>query len=333
MNRFIKTYNKLIAECNNGKSVAFSDNMIRKNTLNDYKNHKVHFDKFCLSSVRSYILNESIFKNPDLLIDDIMRRLENEEYEFNYSKNDLLKFMMGFNYEEKFKTEVPANFRLSVLCISREEADKRFGIKLTENAVAEEVLDPDDEWHEMIIIPIGKYRHRFSIIKEYLKEELRHVWTYVFGMIDDNFYVGRTTFNCKDRLDYSRFNSYQRQVLKNMYSGDLNALQKDYDYIFKIQDGNAENWELSVHIDAIIDMLIDYYDENVSPEEYLENTLNDVKDNMMNLDNKMLYDYFKNKDQDFKPTKDNIRRLFMIYAFGEKEHIRYFEDECKKEFN
>lgn len=332
MKEIIKAYNRIIAECNDGKSVAFTNCIIRENRIEDYRNHQCHLNKVCLSAMKSTILNESIFRNADLLINDIMQRLENEEYEFTYSKNELLKLMKGFNYEEKFKNEVPDRFKLSVICISRNDFHERFGIKLTEDSIVEEVLNPNDEWHEMIVIPIGKYRHRYAIIKEYLKEELRHVWTYVLGMVDDNFYVGRTSFSSEDHLDAGRFNSYQRQVLKEMYFGDLNLLQKDYDNIFKIQDGNAENWELSVHIDAMIDMLIDYYDGTCLTEEYLKEILDNVRTNSYDSGNRLLHDFYENDSQDFKPTKDNIRRLFMLYAFGNSEQIEYFENECEKEF-
>ncbi len=329
--KFNETFNKVIAECNGGKSVAFTDNMVRKNLVEDYKNFKPSLEKMELSALKRTLLSESVFRNPTLLIDDIMSKIESGIYEFTYTKDELAELMLGFNYLEKFKKEVPSKFKLTIMCLSREEFFKRFGIQLIEDAVAEEVLDPNDEWHEIVNLTLGKTRHRYSVIKVFLEEELRHVWTYVLGMADESFYEGRTAFKAKDRLDIKKFSSYQKQVLSSMYFGDISALQKDYDYIFKIQEGNAENWELSVHVDAIIDLLVDYYDGSTSTRSYINNILEDVKKNTLSPNDKMLKDFFLSKDMP-KTAKDNVRRLFLIYAFGEDGQIEYFENECRKEF-
>lgn len=176
--KFNETFNKVIAECNGGKSVAFTDNMVRKNLVEDYKNFKPSLEKRTL-------LSESVFRNPTLLIDDIMNKIEIGIYEFTYTKDELAELMLGFNYLEKFKEEVPSKFRLTIMCLSREEFFKRFGIQLIEDAIAEEVLDPNDEWHEIVNLTVGKTRHRYGVIKAFLEEELRHVWAYVLGMADE----------------------------------------------------------------------------------------------------------------------------------------------------
>lgn len=65
---------------------------------------------------------------------------------------------------------------------------------------------------------------------------------------------------------------------------------------------------------------------------YVRDILWQIKHNSFSKDNKLMKDFTLNNDPDFKPTKDNIRRLFMLIAFGNDKQLSYFKNECEKEF-
>ena len=117
------------------------------------------------------------------------------------------------------------------------------------------------------------------------------------------------------------------------------ALKADYDYILKKKNESA-NFELPVHIDNIIEILVaDYLEDcRVSANTYLYslwrklelnyefslNTLNLLKHYREN----RLYEGYSS----IESVKNPIRRLFLIFAFGTDEQIEYFKNACEEEF-
>lgn len=348
MDKFNELYNKIIMEYNDGKSLVFTNNMIRASKYNNpekYRERKINLENYycSLDMFKRKLIYESIIQNVNPLIKNILDKIENKQYEFTYSKDELIEFMIFWKYKEKFIKEVPKEFKLSILHKTEEEIKKMFGIEIPKNSYAQELLSPNDPLHEYINILNSNKRISYANLKALLEEELRHVWTYIFGYVDDNWYVGRTDFQQPKDLYKMKFNEYQKMILKDIFNNDLQTLQNEFNYIFVKVPGNDSNWELSVHIDAIIDLLIeDYfvnYEKNnfLTPQKYLNNVFNTLKSNNFNeKEHTILEHFYQNKDyeniKDKKVVKDNIKRLFLILGFGNDKVIKYFKTACEDEF-
>jgi len=126
-----------------------------------------------------------------------------------------------------------------------------------------EFCNKDNDFDEYIWI--GNYFKNYceQDFQNLLRHELGHVWTFIFGKNDENFIDGQAPFNNKKILNILNFNHYQMEIFKNLYSSNLKLLNFDYNYILcKTDNEDSANFELAVHIDNIIEILIADYLEN-----------------------------------------------------------------------
>ena len=289
------------------------------------------------------IIYESILPSPYQLINDIINKLKNNENEFKYNKSDLKKLSdKDWKYFDQIE-KLPDNFSLTIIRCDSFEYFEKFNVKPTKYASMEEIVNPKDEFDEHIWINDNdelnfNYDDGF---KNLLKHELGHVWTFIFGALDDSFKNGQGPHQNYKLLNPNNFNHYQIDVFINLYNKNLKLLQQDYEYVLCKNDEESANYELSPHIDNIIEILIaDYFEcwinENTDiyleylwnrltlKHEYSLSTLNLLKHYKENL----LYSGYSK----IESVKNPIRRLFLIFAFGTNEQIEYFKLACEDEF-
>lgn len=287
------------------------------------------------------IICENILPSPFMLTSDIIEKLKQGINRFSYNKYDLKKlsdkYWKYFNQLDSLSDE----FSLTIIRCSSKEFFNLYGIKVMSNASMEEIGSNKSMFNEYIWIN-SQNEENFVYddgFKNLLKHELGHVWTFVFGMLNSNFTDGQGYSNKEILLNPSEFNSYQKDVYLHLYNGKLKILQQDYNYILCKNNEQSANFEIPVHIDNIIEVLIaDYLNEhlNENPTNYL-NFIFDALNNSINLDKLTFMTYFKNNKKysgyaSIDAIKNPIRRLFLIFAFGTKEQIEYFKNACEDEF-
>ena len=165
-----------------------------------------------------------------------------------------------------------------------------------------------------------------NIFTSFLKHELGHVWENLKEISNP---IGVVSFSNKyDRKNIFK-NSLQLFTLKNIYKENKELLKRDFNYILSNNE-NGENYEFAPVIDQILELLVnDYlkYNENINPENYLENLFNSI----LNNDFKNL-SIIKNFNSYSHLEKILFARLFLILSFGTSNQIKYFKDACKEEF-
>lgn len=324
MNKFNETYKSIM------RNVSRYDYEILENT-------------FLVNENIEDIICESILPSPYLLINDIIRKLKNTEKKFTYDKNDLKKLS---DKSWKFYTQIeklPNTFSLTIFQCSEFNLLKEYSY--LSNGIGElmEFASPINNFKEHIWIRderLENLDYNDDSFKNLLKHELGHVWTFIFGLSDDNFKDGQGPSNDIKTLDINSFNHYQMDIFINLYNGKMNLIQHDYNYILCNNDGESANFEIPVHIDNIIEILItDYLAEHVnefSTSEYL-NFLFESLSKRINFNKLTLLTYFKNNKKyknysTIESIKNPIRRLFLIFNFGSNEQIEYFKNACDEEF-
>lgn len=289
------------------------------------------------------IICESILPSPFLLINDIISKLKNNENEFTYNKNDLKKLS---NKDWKFYNQIeklPDNFSLTIFKCSEFNLLKKYSYLSNGFGELMEFANPDNNFEEHIWIRderLGNLNYNNDSFKNLLKHELGHVWTFIFGLSDEEFKDGQGPSNNQKLLNPNNFNHYQLDVFINLYKENLKVLQFDYDYILCKNKEESSNYELGPHIDNIIEILItDYLEKHIdeqTPNEYL-NFLFKSLEQKINLNKLTLLSYYKtDKKYDNYSTiesiKNPIRRLFLIFSYGTEEQIKYFKNTCEEEF-
>lgn len=289
----------------------------------------------------SDLLCESILQSPYRLIEDIIGKLRQGIHEFSYSKEDILslsdRHWKFYNDAEK----LPSNFRLDIYEASEEEQRQKTGKPIPFHCSMMEIGDEDNLWHETIWINTddkanAQYDEGF---KNLLKHELGHAWTFLFGMQDEAFTVGQGPANEK-AFCVEKLNEYQKDVLVSLYGGRVDLLKNDYEYILQRQGGDSAAFELPVHIDEIIEILVADYLESwhKSTESYLRDIW--MKLSQDRIGQRMsfnLLSHFKDGSlyegySTIEAVKNPIRRLFLLFAFGTDEQINYFKEACEEEF-
>jgi hypothetical protein len=321
------------------------DQIIKKNLSRSIKTCEYDPNFFDVKKIIiGDIICESILPSPYMLINDIINKLKNNENEFTYNKNDLKRLS---DKDWKFYNQInklPDDFSLTIIRCNYQKYFKKYNIMPTKKASMEEIVDPKNEYNEHIWINEDDddnfvYDSQF---KNLLKHELGHVWTFIFGTLDDEFKDGQSPSNENKSLNPLKFNNYQKDVYLHLYERNLNLLNFDYKYVLcKTNENDTANYELSVHIDNIIEILIEDYFESMFNDtktylKYLWECLNlnyNYSLKHLNLlkyfyENKKLYNGYST----IKSIKNPIRRLFLIFAFGTKEQIEYFKKACEDEF-
>ena len=101
------------------------------------------------------------------------------------------------------------------------------------------------------------------------------------------FYDGQGYSNKEIQLNPNKFNKLSKKIFICTYIiGKLKILQQDYNYILCKNNEQSANFEIPVHIDNIIEILVaDYLNEhlNENPTNYL-NFIFDALNNYINLD-------------------------------------------------
>lgn len=323
-NEFEKTYNKLV------RNISRFDYEILENT-------------FLINESIGDIICESILPSPYMLINDILEKLKNDNAEFTYDKNDLKKLSdkdwKFFNQIEK----LPDDFSLTVIKCSEFQLLEKYSYLSMGIGELMEFVNPNNYFEEYIWIRderLKNINHNSESFKNLLKHELGHVWTFIFGLSDEKFKEGQGPYNSKITLNPNNFTRFQIDIFTNLYNKNLNILQQDYNYVLCKNEEENANFEIPVHIDNIIEILItDYLEEHVveqSPEEYLKCLFNSLE-NKINLNKMTLLSYFKNgkKYKNYltnESVNNPIRRLFLIFGFGSNEQIEYFKNTCMEEF-
>jgi len=332
MNKFKKTYNNIINEFLNKK-------LVRNISRYDYE---ISENNFLINENIGDIICESILPSPYKLINDIINKLKNKNNEFKYNKNDLKKLS---DKDWKFDNQIdklPDDFSLTIIRCSELQLLKKYSYLTHGIGELMEFVDPNYNFNEHIWIrnDQNEYITFDDSFKNLLKHELGHVWTFIFGFSDESFKVGQNSFQNKQILNQNNFNHYQMDVFINLYNKKLNLLQQDYNYILCKNDNETLNYELSPHIDNIIEILItDYLQEHIneqSSNDYLNFIFNSLK-NGINFNKLSLLNYYKNgKKYENYSTNESvnnpIRRLFLIFAFGNDEQIECFKQACEEEF-
>ena len=333
MSKFEKTYNEIMSEISNKK-------LVRNISRFDYE---ILENTFLYNKSIGDIICESILPSPYMLINDIISKLKNNENEFTYDKNDLKRLS---DNDWKFYNQIdklPDNFSLTIFQCSEFKLLKKYSY--LSNGIGElmEFVNPMNNFEEYIWIRDERLKNNnysSDSFKNLLKHELGHVWTFIFGSSDEDFKEGQCSFNNKILLNPNNFNHYQMDIFINLYNKNLKILQDDYNYVLCKNDKENANFEISVHIDNVIEILIaDYLEEHINEqttEEYLNFLFNSLE-NKINFFKLTLLYYYKNRKK-YKNYSTNesvnnpIRRLFLIFGFGTNEQIEYFKKACEEEF-
>lgn len=302
----------------------------------------VEEQKVCLSD---FLANESIFHVPNNLLNKIRGFVESGAKKLTLAKKDLLSLVdKDWLYYGELK-KLSENFKLVILHCKKEEFQMFSGIDcVLQGHMCEVSSDPSKE--EVVWIDSS---HNFSDkehFKDLLKHELGHVWTFAFGTVDSLFKVGQTNGqqfgSCK--IETRR----QADVLAAFYNGNLSLLKQDYDYVLTASPGNGHAYEFTSIVDEIIELLSEDYlemleaDSSLSPSTYLMNFLSKMSErrysayatlNIVNHyfganGNGLPYCHFK----DLVHIRNDIRRIFLIWEFGNEEQKKILVDELKKEF-
>lgn len=317
MNKFDELYEKILQRAHSHCSPNLIVNYDKKETLSD-------------------IILESVMPSPLFLINDIFKRISTiDEFSYTYSLNELIKLSSkSWKFFENL-IKLPSNCELTIIKCDYENIQKyiSFNINLQGNAC--EFYDGKNWKHEYIWIDTS-FKSTQNDMKIMLQHELGHVWTSFFGFNEDNFCYGRTNFT-DHKLKNMKFSKLQHEVFSVFYNKNYELLEKDFEYIFN-ENGNSENWEFSVHIDEIIELLINDHFEaysNLTTTQYLNMLFSYLKNENFNLN---LITHYKSsipyeKDDNIVLMKNIIRRLFLIFAFASDEALNFFYEECKKEFN
>lgn len=324
MNEFDKTYNIIM------RNISRYDYEILENA-------------FLINENIGDVICESILPSPYMLINDIISKLENNENEFTYNKNDLKslsdKDWKFYNQVEK----LPDKFSLTLFQCSEFNLLKKYSY--LSNGIGElmEFVDPNNNFKEYIWIRnerLKNINYNSDSFKNLLKHELGHVWTFIFGLSDNEFKEGQGPSNETKILNPNNFNHYQMDIFINLYNKKLNLLQQDYNYILCKNNDESANYEIPVHIDNIIEILVaDYLEEHITEQtttEYLNFLFKSLQEKN-NFNKLTLLTYFKNNKKyknylTIESIKNPIRRLFLIFSFGLDEQIKYFKNACKEEF-
>jgi hypothetical protein len=331
MSKFENTYNEIIRKFSNKKLVRNISRFDYEILENTFLHNKTIGDIIC----------ESILPSPYMLINDIINKLKNNENEFTYDKNDLKRLS---DKDWKFFNQInklPDDFSLTIFQCSEFKLLEKYSY--LSNGVGElmEFVNPANNFEEYIWIRderLNNSNYTSESFKNLLKHELGHVWTFIFGSSDEEFKEGQGSFNNKTILNPNKFNHYQMDIFNNLYNKNLKILQHDYNYILCKNDEENANFEISIHMDNIIEILIsDYLEEHINEqttEEYLKFLFNSLE-NKINFYNLTLLHYYKNgktyKNYSTTESVNNpIRRLFLIFGFGTNEQIEYFKKHVKK---
>lgn len=291
----------------------------------------------------SDIIFESEFQSPYFLKNDIREKLE-KTCIIKYSKRDLEKYIKGWKYEKEF-LNISENFSLTIIECDTEDIEKILKCSniYVQGEMCEFIID-NNFLNEYIWIKKNAFNKKDESFLITLNHELGHVWTSILNYSNENFGKGITSFNNKSFQSVSNFNQFQMDVLISMYNRNLHLLKSDYDYILKnkqVTNNYEDNWELTTHTDEIIEILInDYLKYHIKEDSdvYLCN-LFDIFENKHNVNftNLTLLKTYKNDEvyenlKNLTFIKNAIRRLFLIFAFGNKKQIEYFKNLCFEEF-
>lgn len=287
------------------------------------------------------VICESLLPSPNKLIDNILNIQNNDKK--TYTKNDILNLSnQDWKYYDEMRN-VDDDFILTIIKCNSNDIQKYVNFNPELQGRMCEFCNPKNYLDEYIWISefVNDQRYSLDDIRILLKHELGHVWTGLFGYSNNNFYDGRTNTEDFKILNPLEFNSKQKDVFLNMYKGNLNNLQNDFNYMFlKVGDADS-NLELSTHIDEIIEILIlDYFEQEKyfnSTNDYLRfmfsrirgsaNLFNDLNI-LKHYKNRELYDGLKNVEL----MLNIINRLFLILIFGNEKTIKYFKNACEEEF-
>jgi hypothetical protein len=287
------------------------------------------------------VISESILPSPYLLVDDIIDKLKNGMNFFEYSKNDIEMFS---DRHWKFYNDlnnIHKEFTLTIIRCSGYELIKRYEWLSVPTSIMMEFGDPEDSNREFIWIRDVETTYDDGF-KNLLLHELGHVWTFSFGFSNDDFKIGQGPSNAYERIDSLKLTDYQKDVCISFYNGNINVLKEDFKYVLcKADSTDSANYEIPVHIDNIIEVLVDDYlnfNSDVSTEAYLNRMFRLLEnDPNFTIDDFSIYKIFtgvftlKNHST-IESVKNPIRRMFLIFAFGTNEQKEYFKNACEEEF-
>lgn len=287
------------------------------------------------------IIEESVLPSPYMLINDILQKLNENESDIRiiYEYNQLIKLA---DKDWKFYDQLinlPKDVKLTIIKCSDVDLNKYIsfnGVDLIQGDGCE--FYDGKNWKEEYIWIDSKFSDSVDDLHKLLKHELGHVWTSLFGFNDQKFKQGITYF----KLQFpNKFNNIQYQVFHSLYRDRLDLLKQDFNYLFVDKD-NQGNWELSTHIDEIIELLVDdyleYYLDKLSPDQYLNNIISKIRYSKIALlsDLNILKHYKYNipyqTNSNVSYMKNIIRRLFLILSFGNENIVNYFKQYCIEEF-
>lgn len=286
------------------------------------------------------VICESILPSPYKLINDILNFNENKKI---YTKNDLLNLSdKDWKYFNELNN-IDNEFTLTIIKCDSNDIINNVNFYVELQGIMCEFVDPNNYLNEYIWISksIDKNRYSNEDIKILLKHELGHVWTGIFGYSNDSFYDGRTNTDQYRKLNPNNFNFRQKDVFLSMYNGNLKNLQNDFNYIFLKNDGDDGCWELSTHIDEIIELLIlDYFEQEnkfKSTDLYLQYIISRISGSANLFKDMNILKHYKTKTlynglKNIELMLNIINRLFLILTFGSEKTIDYFKNECEKEF-
>ena len=284
------------------------------------------------------ILLESLLPSPYRLLEDITSRVKTGEKQFKYTKKQLLELSSPrwTTYSEIEK--LPDRFFLEIIVCSENVAVEKF--KWLSRCIGQmmEFGDPEDPYAERIWMREDFIDPDDDGFKNLLKHELGHVWTYVIGDEKDNRGIGPSSN--KKTLDPSSFTHKQKIVYKYFYNLNLKVLQDDYIYILCKTENDPGNLELPVHIDNIIEILVDDYlehNEDSSEEAYMDMIFKILDDGAFISRSFSLVDLYNGKlklrrHRTLESVRNPIRRLMLILAFGTPEQIAFLRKALEEEF-
>lgn len=273
-------------------------------------------------NVYNDLIMEEILPSPWLLIEDILKRIKNED-KIQYSKSNLLKLSdKSWKFYEDLKN-VNTKFSLIIIKSNIEDAENIYNIEINESYKMLHFLYKDKFTN---FIWVNKDDEINESFKNYLKHELGHVWTYLKEIKQP---IGIVSFENSYNRKNIILNPLQMHTLKNIYKGNEDLLKSEFKYILT-NDENNENYELAPVIDQILELLVnDYltYNNDISTQKYIDNLfLNFLSFNLKNL---TLVKNFKNYSH---LEKILYARLFLIMSFGTEEQLNYFKEACIDEF-
>lgn len=286
------------------------------------------------------IIFESVLPSPYKLVDDIIQKVSAGEKIFSYFKNDILNLSDRYwKFYENLKN-VHNGFKLTIIRCYEWELLRKYSWLKNGEGIMMEFGNPNDSLDEHIWIRDMKNIEYDDGFRNLLCHELGHVWTFLFGITNEDFKEGQAPFN-DNSFDFSRMTDFQKDVFASFYDSNLKVLKFDFEYILCKNFTESSNFELSVHIDNIIEILVDDYlnfNQDMTTEQYLQRLFSFLEnDQNLSFDDFPLYKIYSGKlrlknHKSLDSVKNPIRRLFLIFAFGSNEQNEYFKKACEDEF-